>query len=177
MKIETPITTDSYLADFSEMIIKTVNIESITTIFDGDEMDLDEYIYNVEAPSLVAIKTLLDKKEFDEAYKQIAEQPHYHLWKLLAEKALLDLNYENAEKAFVEYDHYAGIIFCQRLQMMENRVLQKAEVYTFFSRFQEAEELLVRSERKDLAIQLMTKIGDYENVMGLIMEGAGSDTL
>lgn len=68
-------------------------------------------------------------------------------------------------------------MFCQRLQMMENRVLQKAEVHAFFSRFSEAEELLVRSERKDLAIQLMTKIGDYENVMGLIMEGAGSDTL
>lgn len=60
-------------------MIKTVNIEAITTIFDGDEIDLDEYIYNVESPSLVAIRSLLDKKEFDEAYKEIALQvkiPH-----------------------------------------------------------------------------------------------------
>ena len=45
MKIETPITTDAYIADFSEMVIKTINIEAITTVFDGDDIDLDEYIY------------------------------------------------------------------------------------------------------------------------------------
>ena len=68
-------------------------------------------------------------------------------------------------------------MFCQRQQLMENRTLQKAEVHVFFSKFSEAEDLLVKSERKDQAIQLMTKIGDFENVMNLIMEGAGSDTL
>ena len=60
--------------------------------------------------------------------------------------------------------------------MMDNKALQRAEIYAFFGNFDKAVEILINSERKDLAIQLLTKISDYERMMELVMEGAGSDS-
>ena len=48
---------------------------------------------------------------------------------------------------------------------------------TFFNDFEGAEQVLIKAERKDLAISLMTKIGNFERVMDLIIDGAGSDAL
>jgi hypothetical protein len=36
--------------------------------------------------------------------------------------------------------------------LLDNRALQKAEVLSFFGKFDEAEAVLIKAERKDLAI-------------------------
>lgn len=59
---------------------------------------------------------------------------------------------------------------------MDNKTLQKAEIYSFFGNFEKAIDLLLSSERKDLAIELLTKIGDFERLMELVMDGAATDT-
>lgn len=169
------ISTDSYIVDFSHMEAMTVDIEEIIAIFNGEEQDLSEYFLAIKAPKLDELEKMIESQKFEEAFLWVTKNSHSYLWEFLAERCLLNLDFKNADRAFVEYDNYAGLKFSGRVQQMDNKVLQRAEVYAFFGKFEEARELLIQAERKDLAIQLLTKTGDYERMMELVMEGAGSD--
>lgn len=54
---------------------------------------------------------------WEKAYESACENPHPRLWRLLAEKALEDLDLLSAEKAFVKYGHYYGIQLVKNLKV------------------------------------------------------------
>jgi WD repeat-containing protein 35 len=56
-------------------------------------------------------------------------------------------------------------------------VKQKAEVAVFFKRFDEAEQIFKDIDRKDLALDLRMRLGDWPRVVGLMESGAGSDQM
>lgn len=166
------INIDSYLGDFYEMKIMTVDIETIVNRFDSDHPEaISKCFFEVEIPSLVSIKKLLSEREYDQAFTEIDGYKQGYLWEIAAEQALLNMDFDRAEMAFVENNNYAGLKFCQRLQSMENKLLQKAEIYGFFKKYEESRETLLRAERKDLAVNLMTKIGDYQGLEQAISKG------
>lgn len=54
---------------------------------------------------------------------------------------------------------------------------QKAEVAAYFKRFDEAENLYVDMDRRDLAIELRMRLGDWFRVVQLLQNGGGDDAL
>jgi hypothetical protein len=60
---------------------------------------------------------------------------HPRLWKLIAETALEQLDLSMAEKAFVACSNYAGIQFIKKLNSLNDRVKQRAEVSAYFQRY------------------------------------------
>jgi WD repeat-containing protein 35 len=159
------INTDSYLCDFNEMKILTVDAEFIMNSFDSENPSgISKAFYDCEIPSLVKIKKLLSERNYEEAFKQVATYNAPYLWEITAEQCLFNMDFDAAERAFVEYNNYAGLKFTQRIQSMDSKLLQKAEIYAFFQKYEEARDTLIRAERKDLAVQLMTKIGDYQGL-------------
>jgi hypothetical protein len=54
---------------------------------------------------------------------------------------------------------------------------QKAEVSAYFKRFDEAEAIYREIDRKDLAIELRMRLGDWFRVVQLLQSGGGDDAL
>lgn len=108
----------------------------------------------------------------------LKDHPHPRLWKLLAETALEQFNFNVADKAFVRCADFYGIQFVKRLKLITDRNKQKAELSTYFLRFEEAESLYVNMDAKDLALQLRSSLGDWARVVQLIQQtGVGDDKL
>lgn len=58
---------------------------------------------------------------------------------------------------------------------MDDKQKQRAEIAAYYGRFDDAEQLYRDIDRKDLALDLRRKLGDWSNVVELIEEGLGDD--
>ena len=63
---------------------------------------------------------------------------------------------------------YQGIQFVKRLRRLDDKVKQRAEVAVYFQKFDEAEALYRDIDRKDLAIELRMRLGDWLRVVQLL---------
>jgi WD repeat-containing protein 35 len=122
-------------------------------------------------------RELLENVGLQEAYEYIQDHPHPRLWALLAEASLQQLDFGMAERGFVKCGDYSGIQYVKRLQVLNDRVKQKAEVAAYFQQFDDAEALYRKIDRKDLAIDLRQRLGDWFRVVQLVQSGGGNDVL
>ena len=100
---------------------------------------------------------------------------HPRLWRLLATAALEDMDFNMAERAFVRSGDYHGIKFVQQLRSMPDKMKARAEVAVYLHNFDEAEGIYREIDRKDLAVAMRKKVGDYGRVVDLLRTGGGSD--
>ena len=49
------------------------------------------------------------------AIKFVEDSPHQSLWKIIVEKALMDLDYANAEKALLKIDDFKTLKYVKKL--------------------------------------------------------------
>ena len=61
------------------------------------------------------------------------------------------------------------------ISRMEEKSKQKAEVACYFKKYDEAEQIFKDIDRKDLALDLRMRLGDWSKVIHLIEAGAGND--
>lgn len=57
-----------------------------------------------------------------------------------------------------------GIQFVKHLGKLDDKAKQRAEVAVYFKRFDEAEQLYMRMDRPDLAIDMRMRLGDWFKV-------------
>mmetsp|Transcript_14038 Transcript_14038/g.22384 ORF Transcript_14038/g.22384 Transcript_14038/m.22384 type:complete len:1210 (-) Transcript_14038:255-3884(-) len=170
---EEPVASSSYLCEFKDLCITAVQLDDIMNEPETYLLDYpDDCVINFETKSLRDTTELLASTPMSEAYSFIEDNPHPRLWKLLAECALEKLNFSVADKAFVRCRDYQGIQFVKRLKMMTNKKQQKAEVEAYFHRFAEAERLYVEMDKKELAIALRMRLGDWFRVVQLVNHGS-----
>ncbi|KAF4652657.1 WD repeat domain 35 [Perkinsus olseni] len=157
MKPEEPVTSEAYIYGFSDLQIKGV-------MLDGS------YLIESETKTLRDTREILAKlSNLKDAFNYVEANPHKRLWRLLAESALEQLDVGVAEKAFVRFSSYSGIQLCHRLRDLDDDVKRRAEICAVYSqRFEEAEALYKDIDRKDLAIALRLKLGDWLRVVRLL---------
>ena len=109
------------------------------------------------------------------AIKFVEENSHQSLWKIIADKSLLDLDFLNAERALLKIDDFKTLKYVKRLQQLDDREKQRAEILTLQGKYEEAEKVYRTIERKDLAINMKVKIGDFYGVLEMVKEGSGYD--
>lgn len=63
---------------------------------------------------------------------------HPVLWKLVAEKALQELDYLTAEKALFKNDDFKTLKLIKRIETLDDRNKQKASVLAFYGKYDEA---------------------------------------
>uniref|UniRef100_A0A673JJ84 WD repeat-containing protein 35 n=1 Tax=Sinocyclocheilus rhinocerous TaxID=307959 RepID=A0A673JJ84_9TELE len=146
---EEPIQTSGFTCHFEDLEIKSVLLDEIMRVPNKD------YLINFEIRSF------------------IEDNPHPRLWRLLAEAALQKLDLKMAEQAFVRCRDYQGIEFVKRLRNLQSEAMKQAEVAAYFSRFEEAERMYLDMDRRDLAIGLRIKLGDWFRVLQLLKTGSG----
>ncbi|XP_012869217.1 PREDICTED: WD repeat-containing protein 35 [Dipodomys ordii] len=167
---EEPIQTSGYICNFEDLEIKSVLLDEILK---NPEHPNKDYIMNFEVRSLRDSRALIEKVGIEDASQFIENNPHPRLWRLLAEAALQKLDLDTAEQAFVRCRDYQGIKFVKRLGNLQSESMKKAEVVTYFGRFEEAERMYLEMDRRDLAIGLRLKLGDWFRVLQLLKTGSG----
>ncbi|XP_068194364.1 WD repeat-containing protein 35 isoform X1 [Antennarius striatus] len=167
---EEPIQTSGYICNFEDLEIKSVLLDEIMK--DPERPNKDNLI-NFEIRSLRDSRALIEKVGIEDASQFIEDNPHPRLWRLLAEAALQKLDLKMAEKAFVRCRDYQGIEFVKRLGNLQSEPMKQAEVAAYFSRFEEAERMYLDMDRRDLAISLRIKLGDWFRVLQLLKTGSG----
>mmetsp|Transcript_10684 Transcript_10684/g.30908 ORF Transcript_10684/g.30908 Transcript_10684/m.30908 type:complete len:1031 (+) Transcript_10684:210-3302(+) len=169
---EEPVLSNGYICSFKDLHIQSALIDDLMKNPDSAKKDI---LLEFDTKSLRDTSDILTKvSNLKDAFTYVEENPHPRLWRLLAEAALDQLELSVAEKAFVRYEEYQGIQFVKRLRMLDDKVKQKAEVAAYFQRFDEAEHLYFDIDRKDLALDLRIKLGDWFRVIQLTQGGAGA---
>uniref|UniRef100_A0A8D1MJ05 WD repeat-containing protein 35 n=1 Tax=Sus scrofa TaxID=9823 RepID=A0A8D1MJ05_PIG len=168
---EEPIQTSGYICNFEDLEIKSVLLDEIVK---NPEHPNKDYIINFEIRSLRDSRALIEKVGIEDASQFIEDNPHPRLWRLLAEAALQKLDLPTAEQAFVRCKDYQGIKFVKCLGNLQSESMKQAEVAAYFGRFEEAERMYLNMDRRDLAIGLRLKLGDWFRVLQLLKTGSGA---
>jgi len=166
---EEPVLSNASICSFKQLQIEAVCIDDVMR---NQDVSAKEVLLDFETKSLRDTRDILTKvSNLKDAYNYIEDNPHPRLWRLFAETALEQLELAWAEKAFVRYEDYQGIQFVKRLKLLDDKVKQKAEVHAYFQHFDEAELLYREIDRKDLAIHLRERLGDWFRVIQLARPG------
>lgn len=171
---EEPVSSSGYLCYYRDLQVKAALLDEILA---NPEQPDKGMILDFQTRSLRDAKELLDNVGLADACEYIQDHPHPRLWALLAEAALEQLDFGMAERGFVKCGDYSGIQYVKRLQLLHDRVKQKAEVAAYFQQFDDAEALYRKMDRKDLAIDLRQRLGDWFRVVQLVQAGGGHDAL
>uniref|UniRef100_A0A8C1TCC5 WD repeat domain 35 n=1 Tax=Cyprinus carpio TaxID=7962 RepID=A0A8C1TCC5_CYPCA len=164
-----PIQTSGFICHFEDLEIKSVLLDEIMR--DPEVLNKD-YFINFEIRSLRDSRALIEKVEIEDV-QFIEDNPHLRLWRLLAEAALQKLDLKMAEQVFVRCRDYQGIEFVKRPSNLQSEAMKQAEVAAYFSRFEEAERMYLDMDRRDLAIGLRMKLGDWFRVLQLLKTESG----
>lgn len=171
---EEPVVSAGHICSFEAMEVRSVLLDEVMK---DPENPVDDLVVNLDIKSLRDTRALLEKVSIQDAYQFIEDNPHPRLWRLLAESSLEKLELEMAEKAFVRSRDYRGIKFVKRLRKLDSELKQKAEVAAFFHKFDDSEQTYTQIDRRDLAIDLRMKLGDWFRVVQLLKGGGiGDDT-
>ncbi|KAK3238460.1 WD repeat-containing protein 35 [Cymbomonas tetramitiformis] len=174
MEPEEPILSNGFLCEFSDLQIRAVLLDDVMRTPDHPDKD---YFLDFETKSLRDTRHILSNIGINDAYQFIEDNSHPRLWRILAEYALEQLDFTIADKAFVRCADYQGIQFVKRLQLLDDKAKQHAEVAAYFKRFDEAETIYRDIDRMDLAIEMRMRLGDWFKVEKLAGSGASDDSL
>ena len=173
---EEPILSAGYLCDFTDLEVKSVLLDEI--LKDPEEIkQISEMFVTCEQKFLRETREILTSASLKDAVDFVEKNSHPRLWKLITEASLDKFNYGVAERAFVKNDDYQGVQLIQKLNIMDEKVKQKAEIACYFKRYDEAEQIFRDIDRKDLALNLRMRLGDWGKVIHLIEQGAGNDEM
>uniref|UniRef100_A0A1B6EDL0 WD repeat-containing protein 35 n=1 Tax=Clastoptera arizonana TaxID=38151 RepID=A0A1B6EDL0_9HEMI len=168
---EEPISSAGYICSFEDLEIRAVLLDEI--VQSGENPSQEQHILDLEVKSLRDTRQLLEKVGITEATAFIEGNPHPRLWRLLAEAAIKKLDLPTAEAAFVRCSDYPGIQLVKKLSNVTNDQLKRAQVAAYFNDFNEAEKLYLEADRRDLAISLRERLGDWFRVVQLMKMSTG----
>ena len=171
---EEPVVSSAYLCRFRDLEVRVVAMDTI--MMHPDKISR-ECVIDFETRPLREVRDVITTEGLQGGYVYAEKHSHPRLWKLLATAALEDLELTIAEKAFVRCGDYHGIQLAKQLQQMTDKMKAKAEACVYLNKFDEAETIYREIDRKDLAIQLRKRLGDYSRVVQLLQTGGGNDTL
>ncbi|KAK2962785.1 putative WD40 repeat protein [Blattamonas nauphoetae] len=158
------MSNNSYIASFRELEVITADLDDLLQN-PSEDSEIGSFINRHTTKALKNTTELIKKQNLHEAFKFIKQHPHKRLCQMIGEAALLKLDLDIAMKAYVLSNDYPGIRLVKKLKMMDNINLQKAEIFVFLNRIDEAEELYAKEDRMDLAINMQMKLGEWEKVI------------
>lgn len=164
--------SSAYLCSFRGLEVRAVHLDDLTNDPETPRSDL---VQTFETQALRETRERLASSGAAEASAYVEQHPHPRLWRSVADAALQKLDFPLADKAFVHCQDYMGVQLVKRLKLLDDAKKQAAEVAAYFNRFDEAERIYCDLDRRDLALQLRSNIGDWAKVVKLAQQGGGDD--
>ncbi len=172
LKTEDIYLYDAYLAIYSNMTITLVKLEQIMSKHWKTKHNANEVIIKLESKMLKEFNDLMkgDETNLEDLLKYVEEHPNEKLWKELAKYSLENLNFDIAEKCFIQTNDYNGLQLIKKLKNIEDDNLKKAEIAQYFNNYEEAEEILKKNDRQDLIVDMNMKLGKWDKVIDIMKE-------
>lgn len=163
------ITCNGYLAQFCDLNIIAINLDDL--MFHPEIHELDEVFIKIETRTLRELRTLIDANTpAEELLKFVNENPSKKCWDIVARHCLYNLDFIGAEKCFLHLNDYMGLEFIKRIKNIDDDNLKKAEVNQFYEDYDQAENEYSANDRKDLAIAMRFKLGQWDKVISLMQD-------
>jgi WD repeat-containing protein 35 len=171
---EQAIMSYGYIARFKDLQIKSVFLDDIFAQVE-QLPPIKDRVVDYESRGIKDVREIIASTGLEGAYKYAITNNHPRIWKLLAESALLELDLNVAEKSFVKCEDYYGVQLVKQLRSMPDKMKMRAEVAVYLGRFDEAESIYMEIDRKDLAVELRSRLGDFGKVVPLLNNLGTSD--
>lgn len=177
--LEDPITSSGYIARFKDLEIRAVMLDEMMKqpIEQQNQPPSKELVIDFETKAFRDVREKVTLEGLQAGYQLADQTPHRRLFRFVAETALEQLDLTMAEKSFVRCEEYHAIQLVRQLREMPDKMKARAEVAVYLKRYDEAEAIYREIDRKDLAIQMRKRIGDYPRVVQLLQTGGGNDLL
>ncbi|CAL8099606.1 unnamed protein product [Calicophoron daubneyi] len=163
-KPEPAVQTSTYICEFNDLEVLGVLLDELVA---SAEQPTKDCLLRLSVKTLRDCQLILEKDGPAKALEYIEANPHPRLKRLLAETCLEQGDLDMAELGFVHCQNYTGIQFVKRLRNIQSKLVRKAEIKPYFGKVDEAEQLLLNSDRSDLAIELRRRLGDWFRVAQL----------
>ena len=168
LKTEEVLDSNGYLAEFKDMNLISVKLDDLLFKPNEEKKEVDEIVIKIETRALRDLRSMLmNNSPIDEIYKYVDENSSHKLWEIFGKHCLQNLDFINAEKAMLKINDYMGLEFIKRIKNIDDDNLKKAEVYQFYEEFDLAENEYGNNDRKDLAIAMRFKLGQWDKVIEL----------
>lgn len=170
---EDPVHSCAYVCKFKSLKVRALQFDEI---MQDPERPRKEHVVDFDTCDMREARQVLQTAPIKEAFMYVENHSHPKLWALLAEQALSVLDFDHAEMAVVRSGDYPAIQFVKRVKLLEDPQKQQAEIHVYYNRFEEAEKIYKDIDRKDLALKLHYRLGDWFRVVQLVQEGGGDET-
>ena len=171
---EEGIPASGYVACCRDLEVRTVTLDELLTLPDEPKR---EHLVTFEMKTLRDLREHISMGGLSAGQSFAQKHSHPRVWRLLAESALEELDFNTAEKAYIRREDYHGVCLVKQLRSMPDKMKARAEVAVHLRRYDEAESIYREIDRKDLAIQMRNRIGDYAKVVTLLQSGGGNDEM
>ena len=167
---DTYICTD-YLTKYIDNEAIAVKLEELIDNKNNENINPNNYIKKYPNQILAQFNNLIESgKNLDEVYEFVKKNPSKNLFKKLALKSMEDLDFDTAQKSLLQINDFNGIEFLNRIKKIKDPELQKAEIAQYNSNFEEASKLFSKSNRNDLKLEMLMKLGKWDQVTEIMSE-------
>jgi WD repeat-containing protein 35 len=166
------IKADLDICDFKDLQLRLVDLDDIMR--DPTTPKITS-ITVAETNRLRELRKIIAEKGILEAIDYAQENNHKTLWEKTAEAALESLDFEAASRCFIKNQDFQGLQFIKRVKKMDNEKIKLAEIAAYCQKFDKAELIYLEMDRKDLALDLRMRMGDWFRVVQIIKAGSGND--
>ncbi|ULT82457.1 hypothetical protein L3Y34_012018 [Caenorhabditis briggsae] len=150
---------------FRNLVVTTVNLERMLIT---PENPVKSCVQEVMIRAKQEVTNLLNAMKLDEAIDYAERSPHAELWAMISAYAVFKHKFDCAEHAFVKLGDYAGVQFVKKVRTIPSNDLRNAEIFAWRDQLEEAKALFMQCDRKDLAIEMYRKLGDYNAIYEMI---------
>ncbi|KAL1244860.1 WD repeat-containing protein [Trichinella spiralis] len=169
-KAQEPILFNARMCELSDVALRAIYLDDL--IKDQKPNNVD-YFLEIKTQPLQVATNFAKQKQLHELASFAEQTAHPAIWKLLAETAMLEWNFELAELAFIKLLDYNSIQFLRTLITISDEQLKRAEILSFLGDLEQAEKIYMNSDRIDLAIGLNQKYGNWTRVVELLRDDVG----
>ncbi|OUC41443.1 WD domain, G-beta repeat protein [Trichinella nativa] len=168
--LQEPILFNARMCELSDVALRAIYLDDL--IKDQKPNNVD-YFLEIKTQPLQVATNFAKQKQLHELASFAEQTAHPAIWKLLAETAMLEWNFELAELAFIKLLDYNSIQFLRTLITISDEQLKRAEILSFLGDLEQAEKIYINSDRIDLAINLNQKYGNWTRVVELLRDDVG----
>ena len=166
-----PYICTDYLAKYFDNEAIAVKLEDLINNKHNSNINPNNYIKRYENKILAQFNNLIETgKDLDEIYDFVKKNPSKKLWRRLSMKAMENLDFYTARKSMLQMNDFNGIEFINRMKNVKDPELLKAEIAQYNSNYEEASKLFSKSNRNDLNLAMLMKLGKWDQVSEIMSQ-------
>lgn len=136
MENDEPVTTEAFICSFSDLEVTGIYLDDFVKMSDGTSVKATDLIVKYETAVLKEVKDLIKREPIQKNFKTIIEKFKFDcIYKLLAQKALEELDFITAEQAILKLEDFQELQFLKRIRNLDDKEKQRAWIQVHYQKY------------------------------------------